>query len=419
MKGKIKMKKTDLLFKNILSLALLTLILCFTQSRSVGSGSNISSTFGSNEGVIVFQTERHGSNEEIYIMNADGSGQTRLTFNNFRDVCPSISPDGRKILFSSNRDGDYEIYVMSRNGSNQQRLTTSVGFDLHPDWSPDGSKIAFFSERDGNYEIYVMEANGSNQTRLTFNTWQDQLPDWLPNSSPDSLKILFTSNQTGTYGIYKMNSDGTDIQVIYDGPIQELMGRWSPDGSKIVFVKMIDWNSQRDVWRMDFDGSNETQLTFNPAIDEDACWSPDGTKLVFQSDRNGLYQLFTMNPDGSEQELIPNSQYDYWPSWGIDTTQTRINDNDRKLWFGFQLYQNYPNPFNPSTKISYQIPKLGFVTLKIYDVLGNEITTLVNEEKQIGNFEVEFHGTGLSSGIYFCKLASGSFSDVKKIVLLK
>jgi Tol biopolymer transport system component len=410
------MKKTDLLLKNILSLALLTLILYFTQSRSVGSGSNISSTFGSNEGVIAFQTERHGPNEEIYIMNADGSGQTRLTFNNFRDVCPSISPDGQKIVFSSDRDYDYEIYVMNRDGSNQQRLTTSVGFDLHPDWSPDGSKIAFFSERDGNYEIYVMEANGSNQTRLTFNTWQDQLPDWLPNSSPDSLKILFTSDQTGTYGIYKMNADGTDIQVVYDGPEQELMGRWSPDGSKIVFVKMIDWNSQRDVWRMDCDGSNEIQLTTNPAIDEDANWSPDGMKIVFQSDRNGLYQLFTMNPDGSEQAVIPNSQYDYWPSWGIDTTQTGINE-DQESRFGFQLFQNYPNPFNPATRIDFEIIEPGFASLRIYNLFGQEVDELINKHMPKGLHSVVWNSKDLPAGIYYYRLSDHLGSVTKKMVL--
>ena len=407
------MKKTRLLCGNHFSLALLILIICFTPNQFFISGINFISMFEPAEGVIVFQTERHGTNEEIYIMNADGSGQTRLTFNNFRDVCPSISPDGRKIVFSSNRDGDYEIYIMNCDGSNQQRLTTSVGFDLHPDWSPDESKIAFFSERDGNYEIYVMDANGSNQTRLTFNTWQDQLPDW----SPDGLKILFSSNESGTQGINVMNADGSDIQVVYDGPIQELMGRWSLDGSKIVFVKMIDWNSQRDVWRMDFNGSNEIQLTTNPAIDEDACWSPDGIKIVFQSDRNGFYQLFTMNPDGSNQTVIPNSQGDYWPSWGIDTTQTGINEN-QKSEFGFQLCQNYPNPFNPSTKISYQIPELSFVTLKVYDVLGNEVITLVDEYKEAGIYEVEFDGSELTSGIYFYKFQAGLFVETKKMAFL-
>ena len=85
----------------------------------------------------------------------------------------------------------------------------------------------------------------------------------------------------------------------------------------------------------------------------------------------------------------------------------------------FKLSQNYPNPFNPSTTIYYSIPELGFVILKIYDVLGNEIALLVNEEKSAGNFEVEFDATGLTSGIYFYRLQAVSFVETKKMVLMK
>ena len=85
----------------------------------------------------------------------------------------------------------------------------------------------------------------------------------------------------------------------------------------------------------------------------------------------------------------------------------------------FVLQQNYPNPFNPSTKISYSIPKSSFVTLKIYDVLGKEVMTLVNETKQVGNYEVEFNGSNLSSGAYFYRLESGDFKDIKRMVLIK
>ena len=85
----------------------------------------------------------------------------------------------------------------------------------------------------------------------------------------------------------------------------------------------------------------------------------------------------------------------------------------------FALYQNYPNPFNPSTTINYQIPELSNVTLKVYDVLGNEIKTIVNEEKQSGIYNVEFDATGLSSGIYLYRLQAGNFIETKKILLLK
>jgi photosystem II stability/assembly factor-like uncharacterized protein len=85
----------------------------------------------------------------------------------------------------------------------------------------------------------------------------------------------------------------------------------------------------------------------------------------------------------------------------------------------FALMQNYPNPFNPSTKIKYQVPRTEFITLKIYDILGNEVTTLVNESKEPGEYEIEFDGSKLSSGVYFYTLRSGSFYDTKKFILMK
>ena len=89
----------------------------------------------------------------------------------------------------------------------------------------------------------------------------------------------------------------------------------------------------------------------------------------------------------------------------------------------FFLFQNYPNPFNPSTKIKFVIPKSSFVNLKVYDVLGREVATLVNEEKHAGSYEVEFNPVSgirnLASGIYFYKLQVGSYSSTKKMIYLK
>ena len=83
------------------------------------------------------------------------------------------------------------------------------------------------------------------------------------------------------------------------------------------------------------------------------------------------------------------------------------------------LYQNYPNPFNPTTSIKYTLGIKEFVSLKIYDILGNEVATLVNEEKPAGSYEINFNATGLSGGVYFYKLQSTSFTKVKKMLLIK
>ncbi len=85
----------------------------------------------------------------------------------------------------------------------------------------------------------------------------------------------------------------------------------------------------------------------------------------------------------------------------------------------YSLSQNYPNPFNPTTTVKYQIPELSYATLTVYDVLGNEVATLVNEEKSVGNYEVEFDGANLPSGVYFYRLTAAKFSDTKKLILLK
>ena len=101
-------------------------------------------------------------------------------------------------------------------------------------------------------------------------------------------------------------------------------------------------------------------------------------------------------------------------------TVTGVEDSQNKnISESFALEQNYPNPFNPSTTIRYQIPTAGIVTLKIYDVLGNEVATLVNEEKSAGSYEVNFNASSLASGIYFYKIQAGSFVQTKKMILLK
>ena len=85
----------------------------------------------------------------------------------------------------------------------------------------------------------------------------------------------------------------------------------------------------------------------------------------------------------------------------------------------YNLFQNYPNPFNPATKIGFRIPDFEFVSLKIYDILGGEVSTLVNEEKPAGSYEVEFNAANLSSGAYFYKIRAGSFVQTKKMILLR
>ena len=94
-----------------------------------------------------------------------------------------------------------------------------------------------------------------------------------------------------------------------------------------------------------------------------------------------------------------------------------VDNGDKRLVY--ELAQNYPNPFNPITRIRYQIPEPSLVTVKVYDVLGNEIASLLREEKIAGSYEIEFNGSSLTSGIYYYRITAGSFSQTKKMILLK
>ena len=102
-----------------------------------------------------------------------------------------------------------------------------------------------------------------------------------------------------------------------------------------------------------------------------------------------------------------------------DTTLTGINQIGFEVPSSFSLHQNYPNPFNPVTNIKFDLPKNGFVTLKVFDILGREITTLVNETLSAGSYETKWDGSSYPSGVYFYRLNSGDFMDVKKFVLIK
>jgi hypothetical protein len=117
----------------------------------------------------------------------------------------------------------------------------------------------------------------------------------------------------------------------------------------------------------------------------------------------------------------PNANAEtYFDDFGYDSVITSVeNEGDVKVPSLFSLEQNFPNPFNPTTKIKYQIPELSFVTLKVYDMLGSEVVTLVNEEHKIGNYEIEFNAEQLPSGIYFYKLQTPNFTQTKKMILLK
>ena len=219
---------------------------------------------------------------------------------------PVWSPGGRKIVFPSRRSGNWEIYVVNADGSGQRNLTGNPGRDSLPVWSPDGRKIAFVGHREETDGIYVMNTDGSEHRRLAPAGGRKASLAW----SPDGRKIAFLSDSACggdfCFDLFVVNADGSgERRLTQVGPASDLA--WSPDGRKIAFARgYSDGNS--DVYIMNADGSGLRRLTRNPANDHSPDWSPDGRKIVFISNRDApderVGEVYVMNADGSGQQRL-------------------------------------------------------------------------------------------------------------------
>jgi WD40 repeat protein len=306
-------------------------------------------------GKIAFQSNRDG-NYEIYVMNADGSRQTRLTKNPTFDGNPSWSPSGERIAFQSNRDGRSEIYVMNADGSEQTRLTHNRSYDGAPAWSRDGKRIAFRSDRAGQADTYVMKANGSGQTNLTRNPEDDFKPTW----SPDGKMIAFRSDRDGYAQIYTMNADGSDQTRISPGgdagvtgpPATDAFPAWSPDGERIAFDHNVPGNAE--IYVMNPDGSDRRPLTDDPTPNGGPTWSPRG-QIAFRSSRTGNPDIYVMNADGSGQTRLTNSAgADHRPDW-----HWLALPPENRLTFGKVIH----NRRQGTARLAVRVPSGGELTL--------------------------------------------------------
>ena len=258
---------------------------------------------------------------------------------NVKDAYPMLSPDGTRLLFQSDRTGDWEIYTVKPDGTDLVRLTTSPGADAGPVWSPDGKRIAFASERDaGDSEIYVMNADGSGVRRLTKQPGDDSHPHW----SPDGSRIVFNSARTTPdlkadwstqfHEIFTMAADGSDVRQVTRFQTVSTYPSFSPDGKKIVFRRVTNdqgrlWDlttvpRNSEVFVIDLDGSNPVNLSNNAAYDGWPAWSPDGARIVFSSNRAGpanIGQLYAVDAGGgSAQKLTEGPGSFVQPSWSRD-----------------------------------------------------------------------------------------------------
>jgi Tol biopolymer transport system component len=296
--------------------------------------------FPGGNGKIVFHSDRGlGEDLDIWTMNPDGSNRVNLTGGSpADDAFPNWSADGRKILFMSARETpgnpappgapepDFEIFVMNADGSNQRQITFNELDDEDPAWSPNGKRIVFWrnlkapSRGEFDLDILTMKADGSAERNLTKTPGVAEFqPSWSPNGS----KIAFARapDSDSASDIYTMSPDGSNERQLTSGGLNNEFPNWSPDGTRIVFNGFRDdpLDENYEVYTMGAGGGDVTRLTFEPAAgDFVPAWSPNGRRIVFASSRDGAVDIFTMRADGSNQRNRTNDDDDAFngaPDW--------------------------------------------------------------------------------------------------------
>jgi WD40 repeat protein len=186
--------------------------------------------------VVVVETSEHGF-RDLYVLDAHGKAR-RLTDNREGNFEPSLSPDGAHVAFSSSRDGDAEIYRAPLGGGAAARLTAFHKDDWSPQWSPRGDLIAFLSDREGPPRLFLMAPDGTGQRRATPETDPDAAED-LPRWSPDGTRLMYVRAKAGVQllTIVGVDADGPPAQVVTPETATNLDAAWSPDGAYIVAVE--------------------------------------------------------------------------------------------------------------------------------------------------------------------------------------
>jgi Tol biopolymer transport system component len=232
--------------------------------------------------------------DEIFVVNPDGSGVTDLTNDPADDRAPCWSGDGAKIVFERDAGDGFDIWVMNADGSGQAQLTSDAGDERAPCWSPDGTKIVFERPIQGGKDLWIMDASGANPTPLTSGE-NDGAATWSPDGATIAFQRQLSSG--GSFDIWRVPATGgLPTNLTNTATQNDFAPCWSPDGATITYEETTTGSEQ--IFLMDANGATQTPITTFPSPGPNAtepCFSPDGTRIVFVFN----FQLYLMNADGS------------------------------------------------------------------------------------------------------------------------
>lgn len=297
----------------------LSAVVALTFVAFAAAGSAAATTPGPN-GRIAFSSTLGSSNNQLYSAAPDGTDVKRLSWTSVSEQAPAWSPDGTRIAYERG-NGPFSIWVMNADGSGQTQVTSDAGGgDLEPNWSPDGRQLAFTSTRGSTgWHIWVVNADGTGLHQVTTTNDQTESPAW----SPDGARIAYISAATGA--LFVANSDGSAARQLTTPPANwyDEHPDWSPDGSTIVFSRRDFSPTVTGLYTISADGTNERQLAGTPERAFSPSYSPDGTKILFSASSS----LYTMSSDGGGISALPIGE-GIQPAWGTSTTSPDVSPPD-------------------------------------------------------------------------------------------
>jgi TolB protein len=241
-------------------------------------------------GALVFASDRAGPSS-LYTIQPDGTGLTRLTNHPSGDLWPAWSPDGARNAFASFRDEYSEIYVMNADGSNLTQLTCHLEqYAFAPAWSPDGKWIVFATQAG----LAIVGIDGTPQRPVPNTDMGDGRPVW----SPDGARIVWDGDawyraNSISHPLWQAAPDGSGITALGSVAAWFYDPDFSPEGGRLAF------SNETNIFVSNADGSGVTRLTNLTTRARTPAWSPDGARLAFWSNRNGQYEIWVMNADGT------------------------------------------------------------------------------------------------------------------------
>lgn len=251
--------------------------------------------------IIAWYGNKTGS-DEIYTLSLNNPTPRPLTSNGRQNRFPAWSPDGSQLLFQSNLDGDDDIYQINLDGSGLQNITQNNTEDRQAAWSPRGDEIAYISAvGPSNWDILILNLNTGERRNVT---QSDGVEEGGPAWSPDGNSIAYYSNVNGNFDIFIADVNGNAMRQVTFSEGDELMPDWSPDGRYIAFSS--GGQEQSDIYVLNVIQGVLYRLTANPVFNLSADWFPDG-RIAFSSNRDGDYELYIMNPDGSGLKALTDN----------------------------------------------------------------------------------------------------------------